>query len=73
MENEKFPVGGKEVSFRIPEILIKEFGNDLRIVLGPGSIGILVFPERLIPGAFKEVKGFRLVFVPEELLHQRMM
>ncbi|MCL4537306.1 MAG: hypothetical protein M1610_06930 [Nitrospirae bacterium] len=60
---------GEEISFRIPEELVKEFGKDLRVVIRhPWVVGIPV-PERLLKlEALKGLlKDFDVVITPKQL------
>lgn len=69
---EKVPLLGKggEISFRIPEELIKEFGKELRVVIRhPWIVGIPI-PERLLKsevfkGLLKE--EFDVLITPKQL------
>jgi len=58
-----------EISFRIPEELVKEFSKDLRVVIRhPWVVGIPV-PERLLKiEALKEIiKDFDVIITPRQL------
>jgi hypothetical protein len=62
------PPGKPEISFRIPEELVKEFGKDLRVVIRhPWIIGIPV-PERLLKAeVFKDLlRNFDVVLTPKQ-------
>jgi len=58
---------GEEISFRIPEELVREFGKELRVVIRhPWIVGIPV-PERLLKlEALKRVlKDFDIMITPK--------
>lgn len=68
MEIEKVSLVGKgeEISFQIPEVLIKEFAKELRVVIKhPWIIGIPV-PERLRPEVLKGLKDFDIMITPKQ-------
>ncbi len=71
MDIEKVSLVGKgeEISFRIPEELVKEFGKELRVVIRhPWTIGIPV-PERLLkPDVLKGLlKDFDVIMTPKQI------
>ena len=58
------------ISIRIPEILLKEFGKDLRVVYG-GFINGIPAPERILSnsGLLKELyKDFEIVLTPRQMM-----
>ena len=68
MELEKVSLVGKdeEISFQIPEVLIKEFAKELRVVIRhPWIVGIPV-PERLRPEVIKGLKDFDVMITPKQ-------
>jgi len=72
MDIEKNPLLGKsgEISFRIPEELIKEFGKELRVVIRHPWINGIPIPERLLnsevlKGLLKE--EFDVFIAPKQL------
>lgn len=68
MEIEKVSLVGKgeELSFQIPEVLIKEFAKELRVVIRhPWIVGIPV-PERLRPEVLKGLKDFDIMITPRQ-------
>jgi len=61
------PISVREISFRIPIELVKEFGEETRIVIRhPWLIGIPI-PERLRPEILKGIKDFEAIIVPRQL------
>lgn len=61
------PINVREISFRIPLELVKEFGDETRIVIRhPWLIGIPI-PERLRPEILKGIKDFEAIIVPRQL------
>lgn len=68
MATENLPVlsKGEEISFVIPEAIVKEFSKELRVVVRyPWVIGIPV-PERLRPEALKGLKEFDIIITPKQ-------
>lgn len=56
----------RDLTFKIPEKLVHEFADDLRVVIRhPWIVGIPV-PERLIPDVLKGLDEFEMVMTPEE-------
>ncbi len=69
MDNEKKPSISRSdaVSFRIPLQLMKEFEEDIRIVLGPLTMGIIA-PERFLHDTLKDVRSdFDVVMTPRHI------
>jgi|GEM_PF-1929489 len=69
MDIEKVTLVGKEkeISFLIPEVLIKEFAKELRVVIRhPWIVGIPV-PERLKPEVLRGLKDFDIIITPKQL------
>lgn len=63
-EKEVFISKSDTISFRIPFELIKEFGEDVRIVIGPHTLGIIP-PERFVPEILKGARNdFDIVITP---------
>jgi len=68
METVPWPEMPKEISFKIPEELMVEFKNDIRIVVRfPWIVGIPV-PEFLLQklGKAGKLEGFNLMLIPDE-------
>ncbi len=62
------PVRGDEIVFQIPDVLRKEFSDDLRIIIRrPWIVGIPV-PERLIPEVLKGLEEFEVVLAPQQTM-----
>ena len=57
----------REVSFQIPEPLVKEFAKELRIVIRhPWIIGIPI-PERLRPDVLKDLRDMDVIITPKQM------
>ncbi len=59
------PVPFREISFLIPKELIKEFRDDIRVVIRhPWVVGIPI-PERLKPDVLKGIRDFDVIVTPK--------
>lgn len=65
MDTEKGLEKGEEISFKIPEILIREFGKELRIVIRPPRIICIPVLDLMKQGFLKELKGFEIMIIPK--------